>query len=73
MERDLHILRETYEYEKRPVYMRYQCKKYLSPIEYINIYTYGKRPMCIERDLCIWKETCVYEVPVQEVPVPIRI
>ena len=71
MERDLCVFRESYVYEKRPVYMRYQCKKYLTPIEYRYIYTYGKRPKCVERDL--WKETCVYEAPVQEAPVPIRI
>ena len=29
--------------------------------------------MCIEKDLRIWKETCLYAVPVQEAPVPNRI
>jgi len=71
MEKDLSVLRETY--GKRPVYMRRQCKKHLSRLEYRYIYTYGKRPMCIEKDLRIWKETCLYAVPVQEAPVPNRI
>jgi len=69
MGRHLYIWKETYVYEKRPIYvvqlytkrdLQKTWKKHITRhITWEDIYIYEKRPIYVKRDLRIWKETYI--------------